>query len=146
MGSSRQLSGIISYKRRAIKGKKHYLVTFFHIHITIGIIIHQLMDVADSLKAELLIFTVTQRLVNPAKLCMEKARDNIAQSCHSASTIVLCLSLQPLIPCTCILTNYIHNGGSVSSTLYPSLGKCVELPHTETMFCHSHSSPADKSA
>lgn len=44
------------------------LITFFHVHIAIGIIIHQLVDAADRIEAELLILTVAKGLVNPAKL------------------------------------------------------------------------------
>lgn len=45
------------------------LIALLYVHIAIGIIVHLLVDVADSFKAELLIFIMAQGLVNAAEFC-----------------------------------------------------------------------------
>lgn len=45
------------------------LVTLLYVHVAIGIVVHLLVNVADSLEAELLVLIVAQGLVNSAEFC-----------------------------------------------------------------------------
>lgn len=45
------------------------LITLLYVHVAIGIVVHLLVYVADSLEAELLILIVAQGLVDSAEFC-----------------------------------------------------------------------------
>ena len=56
-------------KREASHTRRPHLIALLHVYVAIGIVVHLLVDAADSFEAELLIFIVAQGQVDATELC-----------------------------------------------------------------------------